>query len=264
QCVLASIKANGSPKIQTLVFQDFFKTDNRVLLFSAPTRSSELMSVVKVSQTHEILWQFPKTHESYTLSGRLFIVCAPTLSHRFGSIPRNVLTPPDLSSTPANPSTPRAQEEFWDSERARIWAQLTPAYRASFTWPSSGENKRIGLGSEGSVYRDLERVKVSAPGQDAGFKITKLDAMDISTSSGAPTTSSTTSSGGGWLGGGKPGTTSKEEEARCVHNAAYDNFCILVFKASRVDHVNSAVNPPVRMVYAASKEGAWVVDEVNP
>jgi hypothetical protein len=54
--MLASVKANGTPKIQCIAFQDFLKSDPKVLIFSAAARNSELMSVVKVSQAHELCW----------------------------------------------------------------------------------------------------------------------------------------------------------------------------------------------------------------
>ncbi|KAJ3105931.1 hypothetical protein HDU97_007277 [Phlyctochytrium planicorne] len=261
QLSLASMKATGV-KIQPLMFQDFLRSDGRVLIFSAATRNSELMSVVKLSQSHEILWyvlvlfrmkqvviisQRQMGKDTFTFSGRLFIVCAPTLSHRFGSIPRNI-TIPDIASM--------SQDDFWESERIRIWKQLSPSFRASFTWPASGELRTLGSSMEGSVYKD-STIKVPPPASTSlspSFKYTKLDFMDDSANKSPPSVLSFSSPK-------KPLT--KDEELRFTHTMAFDNFAILVFKASRVDHVSSSW-PPVRTIYSANKDGAWVVEDVNP
>lgn len=53
---IASVRSDGAPKIQRLVFQDFLSQDPKVLIFSAATRAAELMAVVKGSGMHEIYW----------------------------------------------------------------------------------------------------------------------------------------------------------------------------------------------------------------
>ncbi|KAJ3218333.1 hypothetical protein HDU67_006105 [Dinochytrium kinnereticum] len=252
QCSLASVRANGSPKIQPIVFQDFLRSDPRVMIFSAATRNSELMSVVKVSQAHEILWYMAKTKETFCFTGRLFIVCASTLSHRFGSVPRNITIPGDI---PSMPSSAAKQEEFWEAERLRLWKRLTPALRASFTWPTSGELRTLGSSAEGSAYKDIGSIKVPAPASTytLSYKFTKLDALDDKALSSPPSVMA--------VGATKPLT--KDEEIKFAHNAALDNFCILIFKASKVDHVAPGW-PPVRTVYSANKDGAWIIEDVNP
>ncbi|KAI9355900.1 hypothetical protein DFJ73DRAFT_623359 [Zopfochytrium polystomum] len=251
---MASVRPNGTPKIQPLVFQDFLKSDGRVLLFSGATRNTELMGVVKLTQSHEISWIMPKTRETFIFTGRLFIVCAPTLSHRFGSVPRNVSTPADresIGSSFSSISTTAAQDEFWESTRMTIWRRLSPTLRATWTWPSSGEHKGPGPSStEWSAYRDITTVKPSGPVVSTGFKYLKMDALDDEAMAGAPS----------------KGKGSADEEYRYAHNAALDNFCLLVFKASRVDHATpgNASSPPTRMVYSSNKDGAWLYEEVNP
>ncbi|KAI8848010.1 hypothetical protein BC829DRAFT_394858 [Chytridium lagenaria] len=233
QCSLASLKSNGSMKIQSLVFQDFLRSDQRIMIFSGATRNSELMSVVKVSQNHEILWHMGKTKETFCFTGRLFIVCASTLSHRFGSVPRNIV----IQGTPQTPSSSSAQEEFWEAERMRLWKRLTPTVRASFTWPTSGELRTLGTSAEGSAYKDMNSIKVPAPASTytLSFKFTKLDALDDKIMSPNSVI--------------KPLT--KDEEVRFAHNAA------------KVDHVGVGW-PPVRTIYSANKDGAWMVEDVNP
>ncbi|KAJ3032566.1 hypothetical protein HDV00_007392 [Rhizophlyctis rosea] len=261
---IASVRSNGTPKIQQIVFQDFLQPDPKVLIFSAATRNADLMGVIKSSQTHEIFWQMPKTRETFTLTGRIYIVATPTLSHRFGSPPRRItLTSPDTHP-----------DEFWESERAKQWRRLSPTFRASFTWPQPGEPKASTRprGESWSVYRDQTSIRVPAPAIDTGFKYTRLDAMDertTGTGNGAtsPTTLVGTLSRMGIVGGGAGAGagTSKEDELRCVHNSAFDNYCLLVFKATRVDHwIPGAITPPERTIWVCSKDGVWTDEEVNP
>ncbi|KAJ3056331.1 hypothetical protein HK097_007309 [Rhizophlyctis rosea] len=258
---IASVRSNGTPKIQQIVFQDFLEPDPRVLIFSAATRNAELMGVIKSSQTHEIFWQMPKTRETFTLTGRIYIVATPSLSHRFGSPPRRI--------TLANPDS--NSDEFWESERLRQWRRLAPTYRASFTWPQPGEPKASSRprGESWSVYRDQTSIRVPPPTIDTGFKYTRLDAMEERAVGNGPT-----SPGGlvGTLGrmaigavGGSAAGADKGDELRCVHNSAFDNYCLLIFKATRVDHWKpGAITPPERTIYVSSKDGAWTDEEVNP
>jgi hypothetical protein len=210
--------------------------------------------------------QFPKTKETFTFSGRLFIVCSSSISHRYGSVPRNILLPSDIPST---------SEDFWESERLRLWKRLNPTYRASWTWPASGEhrgpgpasaewnalNKEAGGGgfsSSHSGYGSLSRAGQQAA-FNPSFKYTKLDATDDRDSGSSKGKSSSPSASD---------SMSKEDELRCAHNIALDNFCILVFKIARVDHIQPSSSgsqyPPVRKLYASTKDGAWLVEEVNP
>ncbi|KAJ3299726.1 hypothetical protein HK104_007457 [Borealophlyctis nickersoniae] len=276
---LASVKSNGSPKIQQIVFQDFLNADPRVLIFSAATRNADLMGVVKQSQTHEVFWQMPKTREHFILTGRIYIVAATNLSHRFGTPPRRIT----LDQPDTNP------DEFWESERQRQWRRLSPTYRATFTWPMPGElkNPTRARGESWSVYRDGTSIRVPPPAIDTGYKYTRLDAMDERGNGngagggggGTLTRSPTTASGssGGLVsrlgnmalsavsGAGGEGGMSKEDELRCVHNSALDNYCLLVFKANRVERwVPGAITAPTRVVYTCSKDGVWSEDEVNP
>ncbi|KAJ3085007.1 hypothetical protein HK102_000403 [Quaeritorhiza haematococci] len=243
---LASVKSNGTPKLQTIVFQDFLPADPKVLLFVGAARNADLMSVVKSSQTHEVFWQMPKTKDTWTFTGRMYIVAAPTLSHRFGTPPRRVNTNDD-----------RTADEFWERERLRQWKRLSAQMRATFTWPGSGEVKTPATGSSWSVYQTS--IRLPPPTIDSGFKYMKLDSMigDIDEHLGASTTLSNTLSRGG--------KSEKDEELRCVHNAALDNYTLLVFKVSRVDHWEpGAITPPTRMIFNCAKDGSWTVEEVNP
>ncbi|KAI9190634.1 uncharacterized protein BJ171DRAFT_438759 [Polychytrium aggregatum] len=267
---LASVKSNGTPKIQPLVFQDFLAADPRILVFSAATSNPELMSVVKSGQSHEIYWSMPKTKETFVLSSssRLYIVCASTLSGRFGSAPRKVIVGDEGSQAALNP------EEFWETERIRLWHKISPFYRASFTWPSSGEVRTPNPNESWSVYRDQNQIKVSSPvSLGTGFRYTRLDVVGSEFNGQTPPLSpsllakfqNATINNHSTLE--RRAKMTKEEEDQCVHNAAFDNFCLIIFKVTRVDHTACASNnsgPPTRTVYTCTKEGSWVIDDVNP
>ncbi|KAJ3329630.1 hypothetical protein HDU76_007527 [Blyttiomyces sp. JEL0837] len=232
----ASMRANGTPKIQLVVFQDFLKSDPRVLIFSGSTRNSELMSAVKVTQTHEIIW--------------------------FGSVPRNISIPED--NTPSTISTSSlSQDDFWESARLTMWRRLSPQFRASWTWPSSGEHRGPGPSSaEWSAYKDIGSIKAPPPTVNTGYKILKLDSIEEELAGNNSGNNSSSGSNSRLFGGGK----SVDEETRCAHNAALDSFCILVFKATRVDHLEpgSGSSAPTRTVYNAAKDGSWQAEEINP
>ncbi|KAJ3183012.1 hypothetical protein HDU87_007434 [Geranomyces variabilis] len=253
-CQLASVRPNGTPKIQRVVFQDFLAADPKVLMFAAPTRSAELMAVVKGSQTHELFWQMPKTGETFTITGRMYMVAAPTMSHRFGAPPRRITT----GAT--------NQDEFWELERLRQWKRLSPAYRASFTWPAPGEpqNSAASAASEGSVYSSAHAVKIGAQ-TDTGFKYTRLDAMEEQAPAPRPGGSSTGMFGalvGAATGGGS--TADNLQDLRSVHNSALDQFALLVLKAQKVDHwTPNSLGPPTRIVYESGNDG-WRAVDVNP
>ncbi|KAJ1550713.1 hypothetical protein HK405_016056, partial [Cladochytrium tenue] len=242
--------------MQPLIFHEFLASDGRVLIFTGATRNSELMSVVKMNQSHEISWIMPKSRETFILTGRLFIVCAPTLSHRFGSVPRNIVLPSEEAS-----STSTSQDEFWETARMRLWRRLTPQLRASWSWPPPGDHKGPGPSSaEWSAYRDIGTVKPAGPLVDTGFKYLKLDVLDEPGPSSSSSPVVQTASLSRHASTSAAVKVSPDDEYRYTYNSALDNFCLLVFKASRVDHWSPG-SPPSRMIYSANKDGAWLYEE---
>ena len=188
----------------------------------------------------------PKTQESWTFTGKFYIVSAPTLSHRYGSPPRRINIPEAQSAN-----------EFWEEERQRQWKRLNIHTRASFTWPSPGELKD---GKEGSVYDTKKDI-----GIEVGFKYMKLECLDEDKTE----KSDVITRKGSMVRRGKQEVEklTKEEELRCVYNAALDNFCLLVFKISNVELFEpSALSPPTRRLFQHlnEKENSWKVIEVNP
>lgn len=250
---------NGTPSIESIGFLDFLDTDNKVLLFGSAANNSEIMGKVKYgSQTHSVFWDMPKTKETWTLSGRLYVVATPTLLRRFGGmLPRRIILPTGMTS-----------DEFWEEERLRQWKKISGSYRASFSWPASGERKD---GDEfpvsSSSAADTSKALVPS-GLDVGFKYLSLEYVEEKTNGKDIIHRNDGTIVKRRLSGEAEviQSLSKEEELRCVHNASLDNFCLLVFKISKVESVISNGNnsPPVRKVYELEGENGWNISELNP
>ncbi|KAI8921702.1 hypothetical protein BC831DRAFT_476019 [Entophlyctis helioformis] len=295
---LASVKADGTPKLQHIVAQEQLWTDAKVLVFTGPNRNTELMSVLKGTKNHEVLWHMPKTNETFSFTGRIYIAAAPSLSHRFGSPPKRIGVPDSASSSPrreasfgtngtnGSAATPIDPEVFWEGERLRLWRSISPTYRATFSWPASGEMRSLSESASWSVY-EQPVVKVATHTVDVGFKFTTMDAMTMprdsasliagslgrnasSSSIGSTSPVSRTALAFSTLGRTSPQRSTasfsgQDTAAAAAAGHALDNFCLLVFKPIRVDHVAPTPRgPPVRLLYTATKEGEWSVQDVNP
>ncbi|KAI8141523.1 hypothetical protein BJV82DRAFT_618080 [Fennellomyces sp. T-0311] len=55
----------------------------------------------------------------------------------------------------------------------------------------------------------------------------------------------------------------KTDEAQVVHDIAMDNFCLLVYKVSDVEHFDYSSYPPRRTVHTL-KDNRWISKEANP
>ncbi|KAL2917179.1 hypothetical protein HK105_203243 [Polyrhizophydium stewartii] len=281
---MASVRPDGSPGVHQVVFHEQLRTDSRVLVLSGPARNATLVSTLKGNKTHDLFWSMPKTGETFTITGKVYLVAAPNFSHRFG-------TPPKRIGVVGNASP----DDFWEGERMRWWKALTPFYRATFSWPAPGELRSLSDTASWSVYAE-PLVKISTPAHNVGFKYTRLEVIEDATvnnltigrnysiassggslprnGSATPTRSSVSSvsSAGGPVSptstvvatiGDQPQNAA--DELRWVHNSALDNFCLLVFKPTRVDHVQPiAGKPPTRFVFTVTKEGDWLTEEINP
>ncbi len=59
QLPMASVDRAGQPMLQMIHFAQFLQSDPRIVLFSASIQNARLMSAVKSSSDHEILWTMP-------------------------------------------------------------------------------------------------------------------------------------------------------------------------------------------------------------
>ncbi|KAI9347586.1 hypothetical protein BDR26DRAFT_817287 [Obelidium mucronatum] len=242
QPLLASVRADGTARVQPLTFLDFLGSDPRVLLLAGAARSQELVQAVKTNQSHELCWLFARSRESFTLAGKAALVCSGALAGRFGSGPRNIALPDPLPVWPAANPFPPTADDFWQRERDRLWRALAPDFRAAWTWPSPGEPRAKALSSASmstSTSTSTSAFRGSVTALPTSFAIKTLDVVD----------------------GAGP-----NEETRLAHMAAYDNFCLVVFRVTKVEHYiyDGKDGIPERNVYSAARDGQWVVESLNP
>jgi hypothetical protein len=227
QC--ASLRADGSPKIHQLVFRDFMG-DFPLIIFTGSIRQPEIISLMKSKSSHDLLWNFPS--ETFTLTGKIYLVCSPNQAHRLGTPSRRILSVPE-------------PEIFWEKERYRHWQSISKYYRATFTWPVSGETVKPPESANWSAYKNHNVVKRSY-GMDVGYKYASLDALPVRQR--IPSV----------LANEKP---TAQQELENVHEMAFENFCLFVFKCDRVEHwVNKQV--PIRTIYDINEN--WSAHEVTP
>ncbi|KAJ3025924.1 UNVERIFIED_CONTAM: hypothetical protein HDU68_006454 [Siphonaria sp. JEL0065] len=212
-----------------LSFLDFVGSDPRALVFAAATRNQELTSVVKgKSDAHELVWSIGD--ETFSLSGKAAVVVSSSLAGRFGSGPRNIALPSNLTS-----------DDFWQTERARLWKELSPSYRASWTWPNSAEKRSTNDVNALSSTLQKSSIRSSVSVLPNSFAVTSLNAID-------------------------PSDASLPEDLKMTHLAAFDNFCLLVFRVTKVEHFiyNTKDGIPVRNLYTCARDGQWNVESLNP
>ncbi|RHZ71765.1 hypothetical protein Glove_253g75 [Diversispora epigaea] len=122
--------------------------------------------------------------------------------------------------------------EYWESIRSQYWNSLSPRTRAIFTWPPSGE--------------------IPKSDKDA-FKCLKLDSMldELNDYSG--------------LNNNNNNNNNNNSPGKVLHDLAFENFCILVFKVGEVKRFEYGIFPSKKMVYTFDDdEDAWIEEESNP
>jgi hypothetical protein len=166
------------------------------------------------------------------MAGRVYLV-GSSVGGRFGHPPRKIGT-----------DSPN-YEEFWENYRRSVWTKLDKKHRAKFAWPASKELI--------SDTRDSNTLRVPTLGIDSGYKVLELDAIDsvVSSTTSLLETFSLESK-----------SPSGNSELVDIHNSALDNFCLMVFKPTNVDHVISDEPIPKRFLHCAIK-GGWEIRQVT-
>ncbi|KAJ3088748.1 hypothetical protein HK100_007949 [Physocladia obscura] len=182
-----------------------------------------------------------QSDESFIISGKAFIICSPALSGRYGVGPRGIQLPDPLPIFPPSNPFPPTSDDFWQSERDRLWKELSSAFRATWTWPNTGEPRMKDNFVSSPILKNSilgQRVPVTPP--PATFKCTRLDVILEESSN-------------------------TNNDLRAIHMAAYDNFCVLVFRVLKVEHQfigNDGI--PGRNLYTVARDGNWGVENLNP
>ena len=225
----ASCTSEGIPKLYQLHFKSFLQLN--ILIFTASLRQPEILSFMKrKQQLHQMIWKFDK--DTFVISGKFYVVGSPTLAHRLG-------TPARLINVP-NPT------EFWERRRILEWQTISSSYRATFTWPVSGEIQNPPENAQWSAYKDSNCLKQNY-GLDVGYSYTELNYMPRERNP---------------LQQLNRVLPSNESEAQIVHDMAFNNFCLFVFKPSLVEHYSYSKQVPTRTRYDLNDE--WMPTIVNP
>jgi hypothetical protein len=79
---LASVTIDGKPKIQTIQFSQFLKSDPNIILFSGSVHNPDLTAALSQtkSKSFDILMSMPTC--KFTMTGKMYMVTAPTMSVR--------------------------------------------------------------------------------------------------------------------------------------------------------------------------------------
>ncbi|KAI8344183.1 hypothetical protein BC941DRAFT_407995 [Chlamydoabsidia padenii] len=120
--------------------------------------------------------------------------------------------------------------DFWEKERQQHWKSLSDKTRATYTWPSRGDCPRA---------------------DDSSFACQSLSYYDDA------------NGGGGGIFG--LGQGKSNDKLKVVHDIAMDNYCLLVYKITEVEHYDHSQFPPRRKLFTLSiKDNKWSYQELNP
>ncbi|RUS19256.1 hypothetical protein BC938DRAFT_475785, partial [Jimgerdemannia flammicorona] len=208
---MTNIRRSGQVSLHSLQFQDFLEDDNRFLEFLLAMNDNILMGDIKSDPSAKLIWAMPKSKEHFYFTGKFYIASAPIQVTRY--------PPPKIAMS----DLPSA--EFWEEERTKQWKRLNPKIRATFTWPGPGEMPR----AEKLAYSCLS-MEVMLEENKRGPFATKVNGV---------LGRSNSISGNGAAG-------QIENTVKLMHDIAMDNFCLLVFKISEVQHYEYGTFPPKR------------------
>ena len=222
----ASCTPEGIPKLYELNFKSFLQ--DQILIFTGSLRQPEILTFLKrKQQTHELLWKFPT--DTFILTGKFHVIGSPTQSHRLGTPARIIQT--------QNPA------EFWERRRIQEWQTISSQYRAKFTWPVSGDIQQPPQNATWSAYKNSNCLKQNY-GLDVGYSYTELDYLPRERSPLQEI------------------NAGEDSEMQTVHDMAFNNFCLFVFKPTVVEHLSSAKTVPIRTKYDVNDE--WMPAILNP
>ncbi|KAI8814241.1 pyridoxamine 5'-phosphate oxidase-domain-containing protein [Cladochytrium replicatum] len=194
---------------------------NTLLEFVTDIRSAKIAeewSAGRVAHA-EVCWYFPQTREQFRLAGAIHLL-APANSPLVQSV--------------LPPWAPKDVD--WEAERLRLWREISPSLRASFSWGPPG---RPFL--EGEQLSKLECMlpEDAASNLSADASSTLQDGvvnLTISLPPPAPHTVAQSS-------------PTKEQQLIKIHDDALSHFGILLLDVEFVDHLDLKTVPQTRMHY---------------
>ncbi|KAI8815392.1 pyridoxamine 5'-phosphate oxidase-domain-containing protein [Cladochytrium replicatum] len=198
---------------------------NTLLEFVADIRSAKIgeeWSAGKVAHA-EVCWYFPQTREQFRLAGTLHMLAPPN-----SPLVQSVLPP----------WAPKDVD--WEAERLRLWREISPSLRASFSWGPPGrpfvegeQLSKLECMLPAEVAPSALTADATAAGQDG---VVNLTVSSPSPQHPAPHTVAQSRS-------------TKEQQLIKIHDEALSHFGILLLDVEFVDHLDLKTVPQTRMHY---------------
>ncbi|KAG0046463.1 hypothetical protein BGZ89_005288 [Linnemannia elongata] len=278
---LASKTRLGAVTLLAVQFQDFLQEDGRYLLLQLSITDQNLLSTIQSNQVGQLAWQMPKSREYFHLTGKFYICSAPRQVTRYSPpVLPHVVTQNNAEDLAAQR---QASNQFWESKRLEQWRKLPAKTRASYTWPQAGSTPK---GPPSSFQCLAMEDMTSTTTSNAGNRdsVMSQDSNPMSSPSSPSSVSSfrsrwnlTGSNNNNNNAGGEVSTPTSptssingnnkirnDNPAKILHDIAFDNFCLLVFKPLDIVHFESSPLPPKRTIYTTDAAGQWAVSEANP
>ncbi|KAF9904391.1 hypothetical protein EC991_002730 [Linnemannia zychae] len=277
---LASKTRLGAVTLLAVQFQDFLLEDGRYILLQLSMTDQNLLSTIQSNQVGQLAWQMPKSREYFHLTGKFYICSAPRQVTRYSP----PVLPHVINQNNADDSAAQRQasNQFWESKRLEQWRKLPPKARASYTWPQAGSTPKGPPSSFQCLA--MEDMTAATTTTNAGNRdsIMSQDSNPMSSPSSPSSVSSFRSrwnmtSSNNNIGGdistptspissvnGNSNKIRNDNPAKILHDIAFDNFCLLVFKPLDIVHFESSPLPPKRTIYTTDAAGQWAISEANP
>ncbi|KAG0275706.1 hypothetical protein BGZ95_008471 [Linnemannia exigua] len=278
---LASKTRLGAVTLLAVQFQDFLLEDGRYLLLQLSMTDQNLLSTIQSNQVGQLAWQMPKSREYFHLTGKFYICSAPRQVTRYSP----PVLPYVINQNNAEDLAAQRQvsNQFWESKRLEQWRKLPAKARASYTWPQAGSTPKGPPSSFQCLA--MEDMTATTTVSNAGNRDSVMS-QDSNPMSSPSSPSSVSSFRSRWnltgsninnTGGdistptspvsstnGNSNKIRNDNPAKILHDIAFDNFCLLVFKPLDIVHFESSPLPPKRTIYTTDAAGQWAVSEANP
>ncbi|CAO3642763.1 unnamed protein product [Cunninghamella blakesleeana] len=122
-----------------------------------------------------------------------------------------------------------AAADYWENERKKHWKGLSDKGRAVYTWPSHGDTRANRTAFSCQTLKHFDQ-QVQPSGNGGLFTNNNKENID---------------------------------KLKVVHDIAMDNFCLLIYKITEVEHFDYNSFPAINTLYSIVNN-QWMVKELNP
>ncbi|KAL1923144.1 uncharacterized protein VTP21DRAFT_9520 [Calcarisporiella thermophila] len=139
---------NRSVVARGFLFDTHSSLETDLLLITTDARTPKLAQF-QADNSVELCWWLPVTGEQYRLSGRVHFLASKE-QQPYSSLPHDLIpahifsrqfthSDPNIDTRPNTDNLAQPLPQALESERLRLWRDLTPLLRASFLYPPPGE-----------------------------------------------------------------------------------------------------------------------------